>query len=522
MAAGTPMVSLWVKAEPFSYGALPVPPHPRLSTNNLKKIVPYCKTKGKNGFPRMNYSVWKHIACNKLQLTEDLAWMYFTVCHLLSEATSARDRADFDLRLARCTVQVERDALKNSLSVSTFVFVLYLYIQQLHKVSLKASLLAGDEWPLRARSPDLENRTGSSSSKTLDEHCHLQFVQTHIQEILELLVEPDVYNSAILGDFGITVEAVEALDFLIGASTDRGGSLQALHQVAMIPPLQSKFGYSKLTRLFSIRTLQSWIRGTVSQNPFGISACITSGKRLSWPVSAEESRPADKESGDAHRSKRGRIATNSPTVPDDHVLGNKIIIMSQVSKQTIGRSSRTLENSSVKIHRCHYSYLYLLSPLRSVTIEKCRHSVIVLGPVETTIHISHCEQVTVISPCRNIMISGSTLCVLYLLTPQRPLILGGNDTILLAPYHTFYPQLESHMAQAGLGEARNLWDQPLCIGPDHKDEVPVWELLPVAEFFTFNIPFEMEGTTQAWLADTGHKRELDSLVVPLQSQSKKP
>lgn len=27
---------------------------------------------------------------------------------------------------------------------------------------------------------------------------------------------------------------------------------------------------------------------------------------------------------------------------------------------------------------------------------------------------------------------------------------------------------------------------------------------------------------QAWLADTGHKRELDSLVVPLQSQSKKP
>lgn len=32
-------------------------------------------------------------------------------------------------------------------------------------------------------------------------------------------------------------------------------------------------------------------------------------------------------------------------------------------------------------------------------------------------------------------------------------------------------------------------------GPDHKDEGPVWELLPVSEFFTFNIPFEVEGTT---------------------------
>ena len=30
-ATVTPVVSLWVKAEPFTYGALPVAPHPRLS-----------------------------------------------------------------------------------------------------------------------------------------------------------------------------------------------------------------------------------------------------------------------------------------------------------------------------------------------------------------------------------------------------------------------------------------------------------------------------------------------------------
>jgi len=33
-------------------------------------------------------------------------------------------------------------------------------------------------------------------------------------------------------------------------------------------------------------------------------------------------------------------------------------------------------------------------------------------------------------------------------------------------------------------------------GPEHKDEQPVWELMPVQEFFTFNIPFEMEGKTK--------------------------
>lgn len=110
----------------------------------------------------------------------------------------------------------------------------------------------------------------------------------------------------------------------------------------------------------------------------------------------------------------------------------------------------------------------------------------------------------------------------------------------------------------------NMWDHPLCIGPDHKEEVPVWELLPTSDFFTFNIPFEMDGATKEipgglpskyhraiahrsrqidswqktvkeaglsreqrkqfqalvesqfhlWLSESGHKRELDNLAVP--------
>lgn len=39
---------------------------------------------------------------------------------------------------------------------------------------------------------------------------------------------------------------------------------------------------------------------------------------------------------------------------------------------------------------------------RSVSIEKCRHSTIVLGAVETSVNVSNCEQVTVIAPCRRL------------------------------------------------------------------------------------------------------------------------
>lgn len=169
------------------------------------------------------------------------------------------------------------------------------------------------------------------------------------------------------------------------------------------------------------------------------------------------------------------------------------------------------------------------------------------------------------------MICGSTSCTLHLLTPNRPVLLGGNETLTLAPYHTFYGTLEEQMAKSGIGVSRNLWDQPLCIGPDHKDTAPVWETLPTQDFFTFNVPFEIVGKTRSipmplppkyqkaisqrqkqidswqktvkdsglakeqrrefqklvesrfhvWLSETGHKRELDSLVVPLQNQTLK-
>ena len=39
----------------------------------------------------------------------------------------------------------------------------------------------------------------------------------------------------------------------------------------------------------------------------------------------------------------------------------------------------------------------------------------------------------------------------------------------------------------------------VCPGPDHRDDMPIWELLPAAEFYTFTIPFQMDGPTKVWL-----------------------
>ncbi|XP_052248923.1 TBCC domain-containing protein 1-like isoform X2 [Dreissena polymorpha] len=558
--ASDPNVSLWVKAEPFSYGALHIAPHPRLNFTNIKKIVIYAKTKAETGFPRLSYSVWRHIACNKLHLSEELAWLYFSTCHLLSENTSAVERLEWDHRISEATDLI-KDGMKNKVRVGTLKFVLFLYIQQLNKVSLKASLVAGDEWPTRSSSPDLDTsgrNTPRNSNKVLDDHSHMVFIQNNIHEILELLLEHDTYGSS-QGDLSLTLEAVEALGFILAGSVDRCKTMLPIQDIAMLQTLQHRSGYSKLMKSFSLRLLQNWIKDSLVQNPFGISACIASGRRLSWPMGGDDSKEVKESS-----NKRGRIATNAHVVPKEHMKGNKIIIMSQVGKQTISRSSSTLENSSVKIHRCHSAFLYLLAPLRSVTIEKCHNTTVILGPVETHVYLSHCESVTLIACTRMVTVSSCTLCNLYLLTPNPPVVLSGNDSIRLAPYHTYYPKLEEHMAEVGIGAAMNMWDHPLCIGPDHKEDAPVWELLPPSDFFTFNIPFEMEGATKEipgglpskyhraiahrsrqidswqktvkeaglsreqrkqfqalvesqfhlWLSESGHKRELDNLAVP--------
>ncbi|GFO06708.1 TBCC domain-containing protein 1-like [Plakobranchus ocellatus] len=564
-------VSIWVKAEPFSYGTIPVAPHPRLNSTNIRKIVIYSKNKGSTGFPRLSYSMWQHIACNKLHLSEDLAWMYFQTCQFFTEHPPAVECLERDEALAQCKDQPERSKLLSKESVNLFKFVLYLSMQQLYRMSLRASLVAGDEWPSTSSSTTTLELDGRSTprggtTKSLDDHSHLLFIQNNIGELTDLISEEDSKMSGVGVATSppkvLTLEAVEALGSVLVGRLENSPSLVPLQDLACLQTVQHLSGFNKATKTFSARQFSVWVKDCLVQNPFNVSSCIASGTRLSWPFVGE-----DHKSEQTH--KRGKIATNAHQVPKENVKGNKMIIMSQVSKQTIARSSGTLEMSTIKIHRSHHSFLYLLSPLRSVTIEKCRNTTLILGPVEATVHVSGCENVTIIAPCRNFMISGSTLCSLYLLTPNRPLLLSGNDTVMLAPYHTFYASLEEHMARAGIGPSPNLWDQPLCIGPDHRDDMPVWHILPENEFYQFSIPFEMQGDTKAvpstvpayyqkelskrqkqidtwqhmvkdaglsreqrkefqalvetrfhiWLSETGHKRELDSLVVPLQPAS---
>ncbi|GAA6086103.1 TBCC domain-containing protein 1 [Tachysurus ichikawai] len=475
--------NVWPRLEPFLLGALQAAPPAKLSMHYLRKMACYVRTRD-GCFPRLGWHMWKHIACGKLQLPDELAWLYFETFDLLVPR-SAEEKLEWAEALSQSLNPRDLDRERSKLSVDTLQFLLFLYLQQLNRVSLRTSLI-GEEWPSpRSRSPSSSSDRDakiSSQNKNWDDHAQLTFVQTHLAELLELLSDPGELSSShqVLRDGTLSSDALQALSVLLEGTVSRGRTIHPLYRLLSRAPLQSVAGYSKVSRSYSLQKLQSWLHQALTLNPFGMSTCLRSGKKLAWALQVEGA------------MKRAKIARNTHMAPP----GSRVVLMSQVYKQTLAKDSEKLAGANVKLHRCSEAFIYLLSPLRSVTLDKCRDSTVVLGPVETTVHMQSCENVRLVCVTGRLAVGGSTHCTIHALTPTRPLLLPGNSSLTLGPFHTHYPSLEDHMASVGLAVVPNLWDQPLIYAPDSPSpDLVCYRILPPAQLCPMVVPFLMEGDT---------------------------
>lgn len=474
---------MWPRLEPFLLGALQAAPPGKMSMHYLRKMACYVRTRD-GCFPRLGWHMWRHIACGKLQLPEETAWLYFETFDLLGPH-SAQEKLERAEALSQCLNPRDLEHQRSKLSVDTLQFLLFLYLQQLNRVSLRTSLI-GEEWPSpRSRTPSLSSDREakiSSQNKNWDDQAHLTFIQIHLAELLELLADPGKPSESrqAVRDGTLSAEAMQALSMLLEGTVSLGHTIHPLHRLLTRAPLQSVAGYSKLGCSYSLQQLQSWLRQTLTLNPFGMSTCLRSGKKLAWALQVEGA------------MKRAKIARNTHMAPP----GSRVVLMSQVYKQTLAKDSEKLAGANVKVHRCSEAFIYLLSPLRSVTLDKCRDCTVVLGPVETTVHMQSCESVRLVCVAGRLAVGSSTRCTIHALTPTRPLLLPGNVGLTLGPFHTHYPSLEDHMASVGLAVVPNLWDQPLIYAPDSALPDPgSYCILPPARLCPMVVPFLMEGDT---------------------------
>ncbi|KAG1659520.1 TBCC domain-containing protein 1 [Nymphon striatum] len=274
-------------------------------------------------------------------------------------------------------------------------------------------------------------------------------------------------------------------------------------------PSQHSFVMDHLGEIVDLITLDD-TNGAVSRDAVEVLSFLIEGHigDESNLVARRPSHLAKAIREDGHLYKDDKNMSRGSAFTNAHVTlkSRKIIILSKILNATFARSSRTLENSYVKVMKCHQSYLYILSYLRSCSIEKCHHSSFVIGSTKLAVQVSGCTECKFIISASHVIISDCSNCTFYLLTPTGPILTGNkNSGIMFAPYNTAYTDLKQQLKKAGISINENLWDHPIAIALNGviQDE-KTWKLMDPSEFYSTKIPFDMPEIS-----------EEDKLIVPL-------
>ncbi|KAJ6425885.1 hypothetical protein OIU84_026460 [Salix udensis] len=390
------------RREPFEHGLLPIP---KLIFPDTTQTLTQLKHK-LSPLNRVNSSS----LADSLQISTDHARLILDT--LASVLNSESDPL----------VKAQPDEV-DSAGADLRDLILFLYIQSYKKLlprTHKDAAAVADVWPstsafdgyLSALSPLQLVRSNSRRfmpSQADDEAHQLSYLQKHMANILSLLaesVEVEGQESLVL-----SMEGFEHLGFLVQFG-DKG-----------------------------------------SEN---IASAL---EHITERISAKENGPAN--SSDPDVAMADACASSIKTMPS--ARGSCFI--EGISKSSFVKQALDLKgSSSVKVLNCHDSILYILAPLRYATIYGCSDATIVLGAVGKAVRIEHCERVHVITAAKRVCIANCRECVFFLGVNQRPLMVGDNHKLQVAPYNTFYSELEEHMADVGIDANINRWDETLSLG----------------------------------------------------------
>lgn len=460
---------LRVRREPFEYGLLPLPslifPDPLTALRELRNKLCSEDNLTLTKIPDGDACIDCAGIALALDLTEDEAQL------VLETLTSVLP----DPLCGTHPLTAGPSCTEGALTVSFDDLVLFLYIQNYKKPPIrphKDAASVADVWPstsafdgfLSTLSP-LQVRTGRRSVPSqVDEESHLlSYLQKHLPALLSLLAHvpaEDDFSSQVL-----TLEQFNHLGFLL-QNGEGGSELVPLSQsapffansdpdmpAAPVPLPQVLEWVLEHVSLVSDRSQERW----KENGPEGeadvtmLDACVTTVVVPDNPVGTP--------SGGSNRL-RSRCQEG-------------LTFVDGITKVSVMKNESDIHGESVKVSNCHDSVVYILAPMKYASVYGCSDSIIVLGAVEKVVRIEHCERVQLIVCSVRLCITNCRECLFNLAVNQRPLILGENHNLQVAPYNTFYPRLEAHLAQVGIDLSINKWDKFLTLGVvDPHDPLP--------------------------------------------------
>ena len=427
-------VIVWPRYELLTPLILHKPPSgnlcPKLTYSHLLKFATYIRARTKTSRPRLDYTVWRHVATSKLGMEEDIAWLYFE-CFDSIRGASREERLDDQKRLSTVRSELDLAEQRKSVSVDALSFILFLFLQ--------TAPFSGKTFSPDTGWPEVNIREGQRHE---EEFLFLNFIKTSTKDILQLLSEAPSRAS----ESTMSMECLDCLDLVFACSMN-GRVSPHLGDALLAPSNVPDCGYSDDSNSFCTTALSSWLLIHLSVSPYGISS-IMDGQR-------------DRMNYFFRSSYRGRVCGNYSIAP----LGHQITVLDQVPRQTIILESRETQISYAFIRKCRDAHIFLLTPHRSVVIERCFDCEICLAPVDSCLVIKKSENVIVRCFARKVVLSSLKECKLFINTPTQPIFLNSNSNIQLSPFNTHYPSLEKQLLSYPMSGI-NLWDYPTILSAD--------------------------------------------------------
>ncbi|KAM7271095.1 hypothetical protein ACFE04_030309 [Oxalis oulophora] len=424
------------RREPFEYGLLPIQKL-MFTDPTTQTLTSLLKQKQKN--QRVNSITLS----DSLQISLDHARL---ILETLASVLHDHSVSDSETR-----VKANKD---DEIDADCRDLMLFLYVQSYKRLlprSHKDSASVADVWPstsafdgyLSALSPLQLVRSNSRRfmPSQADEEAHqLSYLQKHLGNLLSLLGEPVEGEGEGEGEESLvlTMEGFDHLGFLIQFG-EKGSESIPLSQVA-------PFFTNSDPDMPSVPVPVSQVHDWILQN---ITAALEH-------LTAKENGPSSGSDQDVAMPDSTSTKTLTSTRGPSFIEG--------ISKSSCIKQASDLKSASVKVLNCHDSVIYVLAPLRYATVYGCSDSTIVLGAVGKAVRIEHCERVHIITSAKRVCIANCRECIFFLGVNQRPLVVGDNHMLQVAPFNTYYSQLEEHMAEVGIDSTINRWDEPFALG----------------------------------------------------------
>nr|KAJ0206985.1 hypothetical protein LSAT_V11C500288550 [Lactuca sativa] len=438
-----PSVYIHPRREPFEHGLIPLPKliftdGSQTLTSLRDKLLQFPSTN--NQHHRINSAV----VSESLQISPEHA-------RLVLDIIASVLHSDSDPLVSAKPDEVD------AVGVNVYDLIIFLYIQSYKRLlprGHKDSAAVADVWPstsafdgfLSALTPLQLVRSNSRRSmpSQADEEAHqLNYLQKHLGNIISLLSDSVEGEGEGEDSMVLSMEKFEHLGFLLYFG-EKGFEKLPLSQNA---PFFANSDPDMPAAPVPASQVHDWILQNISDALERISE-----------------RAAAKENGQTSPSDQDVLMTDASPNFKSSTSAKGPSFIEGISKQSYVKQASEINGSFVKVVNCHESVIYVLAPLKYATIYGCSDATIVLGPVGKAVRIEHCERVHVISAAKRICIANCRECVFFLGVNQQPLIVGDNHKLQVAPYNTFYPQLEEHMKEVGIEATPNRWGEPVALG----------------------------------------------------------